>query len=98
MLGDMKGRLIAVLLTGLLLASCGEEGDTTPTDSASSTITESPKAAPPSEPTEHGTEIVAAESEFGQMLFNSHDQAIYLFDIETTKEPKCFDDCAEAWP
>jgi len=98
MLGDMTGRLMAALLTGLLLASCGEEGGATPTDSASSTITKSPKTAPPSEPMMHSTEIVAAESEFGRMLFDSHHQAIYLFDIETTGEPKCFDDCAEAWP
>ncbi len=32
------------------------------------------------------------------MLFNKGKQAIYLFDVETTDEPKCYGDCAKAWP
>jgi predicted lipoprotein with Yx(FWY)xxD motif len=32
------------------------------------------------------------------MLFDSTGQAIYLFDIETTSNPACYDACAEAWP
>jgi predicted lipoprotein with Yx(FWY)xxD motif len=32
------------------------------------------------------------------MLFSRGKQAIYLFDVETTDEPKCYGDCAEAWP
>ena len=45
-----------------------------------------------------GTRIVTADSEFGQMLFDSTGQAIYLFDIETTPKPTCYNACAEAWP
>lgn len=32
------------------------------------------------------------------MLFDATGQAIYLFDIETTSKPRCYDACAEAWP
>lgn len=32
------------------------------------------------------------------MLFDGTGQAIYLFDIETTAKPECYDACAEAWP
>jgi predicted lipoprotein with Yx(FWY)xxD motif len=32
------------------------------------------------------------------MLFDADDQAIYLFEIEEAGTPKCYDDCAEAWP
>lgn len=32
------------------------------------------------------------------MLFDSTGQAIYLFDIETTSKPRCYDECAKAWP
>jgi len=71
----------------------------TPADSGNTTVTTTP---PPSdeapEPTTSGTKIVAADSEFGQMLFDDHDQAIYIFDVETTDEPECYDDCAKAWP
>lgn len=32
------------------------------------------------------------------MLFDGTGQAIYLFDVETTSKPACYDACAEAWP
>jgi predicted lipoprotein with Yx(FWY)xxD motif len=32
------------------------------------------------------------------MLFDTRRQAIYLFDVETTDEPKCYGECADAWP
>jgi predicted lipoprotein with Yx(FWY)xxD motif len=32
------------------------------------------------------------------MLFDERGQAIYLFDRETTAEPDCYEECAEAWP
>lgn len=44
------------------------------------------------------TEIIAADSEFGDMLYAGNGQAIYLFDIETDGRPLCYDDCARAWP
>ncbi len=41
---------------------------------------------------------MAAESEFGEMLFDATGQAIYLFDVETTAQPECYGECAVAWP
>lgn len=32
------------------------------------------------------------------MLFDGRGQAIYLFDRETTRRPRCYGDCAAAWP
>jgi predicted lipoprotein with Yx(FWY)xxD motif len=32
------------------------------------------------------------------MLFDGTGQAIYLFDVETTTTPECYDACAAAWP
>jgi predicted lipoprotein with Yx(FWY)xxD motif len=46
----------------------------------------------------HGTEIVASGSDFGSILVDSEEQAIYLFQKETTSESQCYDACAEAWP
>lgn len=94
----MTGRLIAVLLGCLLLAACGGDdpspADATPTPSATATST----TAAPTETAKPGTEIVVADSEFGEMLFDKRDRAIYLFDIEETEAPKCYGECAKAWP
>jgi predicted lipoprotein with Yx(FWY)xxD motif len=45
-----------------------------------------------------GTKIVLGQSQFGRMLFNAGNQAIYMFDVETTKKPQCYGACAKAWP
>ena len=42
--------------------------------------------------------MIAAESDFGRILFDRRGQAIYLFDVEATTEPRCYDACADAWP
>lgn len=45
-----------------------------------------------------GTVIKAGESQFGQVLFDGDEQAIYLFDKETSSKSECYGDCAAAWP
>lgn len=45
-----------------------------------------------------GTKITLRSSDFGKILFDSHRQAIYLFDKEETKKAECYGDCAKAWP
>jgi predicted lipoprotein with Yx(FWY)xxD motif len=45
-----------------------------------------------------GTEVRLADSQFGSILFDGEDQAIYLFDKETSSKPDCYGGCAEAWP
>ena len=42
--------------------------------------------------------IIAADSKFGSMLYDDSGQPIYLFDAETTSQPECYGECAEAWP
>lgn len=69
----------------------------TPTRTATPNETSEPtKASSP--PAADGTRIVVGDSEFGPMLFDDTGQAIYLFDVETTAEAQCYDDCAVAWP
>lgn len=106
----MLPRLCAATLLLTLLTACGDDSGSA-TDQPASTssptarVTEAPTAttsgpapATPAEPTKRGARIVAADSDFGTMLFDGTGQAIYLFDIETTAKPKCYDACAEAWP
>jgi predicted lipoprotein with Yx(FWY)xxD motif len=47
---------------------------------------------------DNATEIIAVRSAFGTMLFDDTGQAVYLFDVETTSEPRCYDACADPWP
>lgn len=107
----MLTRTMAAALLLTVLTACGDGSDadaddpateapTTAeaTEPASSSTPDEPTSSSASEPGEPGTRIVASGSEFGQMLFDATDQAIYLFDVETTAEPECYDACAEAWP
>lgn len=59
--------------------------------SATESMTPAVDAAP-------GTTITTAGSEFGEILFDGDQQAIYLFDKEAFSTPECYDDCAAAWP
>jgi predicted lipoprotein with Yx(FWY)xxD motif len=110
--GEMITRLgVAVLLLGLLVA-CGEESEspegadqpsaTSPSDSPAEGPTDeaTPSPSPPeSKPAKDpGTTIVVDSSDFGPMLFDDTGQAIYLFDVETTDEAACYQECAKAWP
>ena len=107
----MLTRCCAAVLLLTFLAACGDDpapdadepastasATDDATDEATASPTASPTPSPTPEPTEPGTRIVVSDSEFGQMLFDSTGQAIYLFDIETTSKPECYDGCAEAWP
>lgn len=52
----------------------------------------------PEDATAVGTGITTGSSEFGTMLFDEAGQAIYIWEVETTSEARCYDDCAVAWP
>ncbi len=99
------------ILAALALAGCGDDdSDTEPAITTHATQTDGSAAAEP-EPAEGkpegaggdgrdgaGTEIAAADSQFGQIIFDSEQQAIYLFDKETSSTSECYGACAEAWP
>jgi predicted lipoprotein with Yx(FWY)xxD motif len=70
----------------------------TPTKQPTSEPTGVPTKSKSREPDARDTRIVGADSEFGTILFDGTGQAIYVFDVETTSRPDCYDACAEAWP
>jgi predicted lipoprotein with Yx(FWY)xxD motif len=45
-----------------------------------------------------GTAVARGSSPFGEMLFDTDDQAIYLFRPEADGRPACYGACATAWP
>lgn len=87
-----------------LLAACGgtptateSTATTSPTTAASSvTPTRTPTAT--KTPPATGTEIAVGSSDFGTMLFDARGQAIYIWEVESTAEAECYDDCAALWP
>lgn len=99
-------RSAPTLLLVLLLTACGgtptateATAPTSPTTAASSTTpTPTPTASPSKPPPARGTEIAAATSDFGTILFDARGQAIYIWEVESTSEAECYDDCAVLWP
>lgn len=102
---------IALILPSLALAACGGDEDSeTTTGQAPSTENQAGaaqgaaaadrKASGGGDEAQagSGTEVVAADSQYGSVLFDSEQQAIYYFDKETSDTSRCYGACAEAWP
>ena len=100
---------IAAACAALTLAACGEDGDGKAATTATTTAAEQPAAEKPAaDPGDEGggggaaekpgIEIATGESQFGEILYDGSDQAIYLFDKETSDTSECYGECATAWP
>jgi predicted lipoprotein with Yx(FWY)xxD motif len=96
-------RLIAIgaAAGALILAGCGGDDDddggeaTAPAAAATTQATE-PATQPGSGGA--GTKIQTADSQYGAVLFDGDDRAIYYFDKEKGSTSECYGACAEAWP
>jgi predicted lipoprotein with Yx(FWY)xxD motif len=94
-------RGIAVLLVAGLLAfaGCGDDEEQEPAQQPAPAPTQpAQETAPMPEPKRTGTTIALGDSEFGSMLFDSKDQAIYIFERDSEGKTVCYGECAEAWP
>jgi predicted lipoprotein with Yx(FWY)xxD motif len=102
-----KGSML--LVTGLLaLAGCGgddsdvSQGRRSKEDAAmqkEGTAGKKGEAAKKgAAPAATGTTIIVGDSEFGEMLFGSNRQAIYIFENDPKGKTVCYGECAEAWP
>jgi predicted lipoprotein with Yx(FWY)xxD motif len=82
------------------ISSRGEDtpASSSPTGAGTDRPSSEPSISPSARTTEPGTKVIAAESDFGTILFSTAGQAIYLFDVEATTEPRCYGACADAWP
>lgn len=93
---------IATVAAGILVAGCGDDDDSESAAGDGATAAEAaapPPAVPTAEPASGtGTTIKTSDSDYGTVLFDGKDQAIYLFDKETGPKSECYGECAEAWP
>ena len=102
---DPAMKTIAMFLTvGLLaLAGCGDDDDSTSSEPVTTTDDTAMKKEGDAMKKEGdamkaGTTITVGDSEFGEMLFDSNKQAIYIFENDPKGDSVCYDDCAAAWP
>jgi predicted lipoprotein with Yx(FWY)xxD motif len=107
-------KTITILLTtGLLaLTGCGDDDDdsggSAATTSGEETVMEKKEDAAmekegdamkkEGDAMKAGTAITVGESEFGDMLFDSNKQAIYVFERDSRNKTVCYGECAAAWP
>jgi predicted lipoprotein with Yx(FWY)xxD motif len=92
--------IAAAVLAG---AGCGEDdsgsGGSSPASgsdggsaNANAQLAANPKPANP------GVTIKTLRSQYGKVLFSKSNRAIYYFDKESGRTPKCYGSCAQAWP
>ena len=107
--GASRPALLAVPIIAIALAfsACGgddgEPGSAQETAPAAEVGTTGGQTAAEEKPEKpkpaaKGTTITTADSQFGEILFDGDDRAIYLFDKEKTSESECYGGCAVAWP
>jgi predicted lipoprotein with Yx(FWY)xxD motif len=99
----MKPISTFLTIASLALAGCGDDDAATPEPAttqseASMEKKEGGAMKKEGEATKAGTAITVGDSEFGEMLFDSKGQAIYIFENDRKGESACYGDCAEAWP
>jgi predicted lipoprotein with Yx(FWY)xxD motif len=98
--------LSILLTTGLIaLAGCGDDDDDSGGSEPVATTGDSAMKKEEGDAMKKegdamakGTTITVGESEFGDMLFDSNKQAIYVFENDPKGESVCDGECAEAWP
>ena len=105
--------LILALVGVLVLAGCGEDDSSAPSSAQDEergnggvAVAEGmpqgdgggAKAERKAAAGRSGTTIVVGNSEFGRMLFDENEQAIYIFENDPRGETVCYGACAEAWP
>jgi predicted lipoprotein with Yx(FWY)xxD motif len=99
-------RLLALttLCLSLVLGGCGDDDEESPASGEPAPAAETPsetkeKGGGGQSPTaKPGTEIKVSNSQFGEILFDGEEQAIYLFAKETSERSECYGECAAAWP
>ena len=78
--------------------STAQEPPSASPSSVPSVAPSSPALTRSAKPARTGTRILAEPSDYGTVLFDATGQAVYLFDVEDTAEPRCYGACADAWP
>jgi predicted lipoprotein with Yx(FWY)xxD motif len=95
---------VMVVAAALVIGACGSDEDgggsneaSTPEPSVQQQKIET-NTETGSKASMAGTTIATGDSQFGDVLFDGEDRAIYYFDKEKTSVSQCYGACAVAWP
>jgi hypothetical protein len=90
---------VLVVLAAVAIAGCGDDGDASGDGAQGDLATSEDTATSREKPTQRpGATITLQDSDFGPMLSDSNEQAIYVFERDGRDESVCYGGCAEAWP
>lgn len=96
------GLALIVAVIVIIVSVANNSADHSATDSSMHSANNDPpgNTTEPSSmaPSAAGTVVTTGNSEFGTMLFNEKNQAIYIWEREKSAKPECYGNCAEAWP
>ncbi|MGH2741290.1 MAG: COG4315 family predicted lipoprotein [Thermoleophilaceae bacterium] len=97
--------LVTLLVCAGLAAGCGgddsDEPSTQQPPSVADTAEQAAAAGEPAEPAakpRRGPLVRLRDSQFGPVLFDGKDRALYLFTRDPRNKTRCYGACAEAWP
>jgi predicted lipoprotein with Yx(FWY)xxD motif len=99
----MRRALLLLLTSTVLLAACGDDdsgGSEAPAAQerrADMTTTAEAPAAEPTAP-RRGPLVKLRDSQFGPVLFDGRERALYLFTRDPANRTRCYAACAAAWP
>lgn len=91
------GVILIVVLVGVL-GFVGYRVYTSNTDNPQTSVEQPTPNLEEDKKETNGAVITTGDSEFGTMLFDDKGQAIYIWEVEESTKPECYDDCAVAWP
>jgi predicted lipoprotein with Yx(FWY)xxD motif len=73
--------------------AAGANGEVAGASSGADTPGEATAAKPP-----RGPRVTLRDSQFGPVLFDGHNRALYLFTRDQRRKTRCYGACADAWP
>ena len=100
MMVRVKLALLTLVAVAYLAAGCGEDSGeaapemavAAPADTTSGSVRAAASRA------RRGPLVKLRNSEYGRVLFNGSDRALYLFTRDAPRRTRCYGACAKAWP
>lgn len=89
--------LVIAACCALVLSACGDSPEQV-SSTAGATAPTGPTEAPAKKKKPKGIKIKTGRTSYGRILQDGRGHTIYLFTRENSKKPRCFGDCAVAWP
>ena len=98
---DMTRLLVALIAGTALIAGCGSDDDGSDGAAVSGeTASEAGDMAATTAPAKRprGPRVTLRDSQFGPVLFDGRNRALYLFTRDPRRKTRCYGACAAAWP